>query len=139
MSDDPINIPKELEEANARLPINLSDQPMPLDMNIRSIALTLAQRHVGDTVVKEGGLYQQLKLDNKPLHAVSVEDVIRVALVFERYLWGEWSKGIAEHALEATLTEAGDVLEDEFKKRRDNNRPDDSPPTRRHSGGGDVS
>lgn len=128
MNDEPLNVAEEVADAKARLPINLTDQPMPLEMSIRAIALTLAQRHVGDTVVSDGGLYQQLKLDNKGIRAVSVQDVVNSALVFERYLWGEWSKGIAEHALEQTLTEAGDAIERELKNATAENEDAEPPP-----------
>ena len=120
-----MNVEKELSEAQARLPIAV-DRDMPLDITLRTIALTIAQRHVGDTCVKDGELYQQLKMDNKLGKVVSVDDVIQTSLFFERYLWGEWSKGIAEHAIEAVSHEAADALEAEFAKRA---------PTRHSSGG----
>lgn len=110
-----MDVQKELDEANSRLPVILSDHAMPLETQIRSIALTLAQRHVGDTCVKEGALYQQLKMDNKLGNVVSVEDVIKTALVFERYLLGEWSKGIAEHVFEKASTEIADAIERKFE------------------------
>jgi hypothetical protein len=102
---------------------------MPLDIQLRTIALTIAQRHVGDTVVKEGNLYQQLKMDNKLGTAVSLDDVVKIALVLERYLWGEWSKGLAEHAIAQTSTDLADALEEEFKK-----TVGDDDPTRPHGG-----
>ena len=108
--EGPINIPKELAAVDSRLPIHV-DREMPLDITMRVVALGIAQRHVGDTVVREGGLYQQLKMDNKLGHTVSIDDVVRAALVFERYLWGQWSKGIAEQALQETSTELADALE----------------------------
>jgi hypothetical protein len=37
-----MNLGKEFEETNGKLPINLADMAMPLDINIRSIALTIA-------------------------------------------------------------------------------------------------
>jgi hypothetical protein len=61
-------------------------------------------------------MYQQLKMDNKPIEVLSVNHVVHYALVFERYLWGEWSKGIAENAIENVLTEAADILEKEIGK-----------------------
>lgn len=111
-----IDVKKELEEANARLPVVI-DGPMPLDIQLRSIALTIAQRHVGDTCVKEGNLYQQLKMDNKLGSAVSVDDVVRAALVFERYLWGEWSKGLAENAMAEVSTKIADAIEKELDRK----------------------
>lgn len=122
-----MNIQEEIDEANKRLPVALPDSPLPIDYQIRCTALLIAQRHVGETCVKEGALYQQLKMDNKLGHVVSVDDVVKTALVFERYLWGEWSKGIAENALNATMTEVADAIEDEFEKRKD---IPEAPPTR---------
>jgi hypothetical protein len=111
-----IDVEKELTEANARLPLEIPDNgDVPLEMQMRVIALTIAQRHVGDTVVKEGGLYNALKMDNKLVDVVTVDHVMRAALIMERYLWGEWSKGIAEHAMEAVSTQAADIIEKEFR------------------------
>jgi hypothetical protein len=118
-----IEVSKELSEAHAKLPINIDSTSVPLDMQMRAIALTLAQRHVGETCVKEGAMYNALKMDNKLGEPVSLDNVIHAALVFERYLWGEWSKGIAENALEATMTEVADAIEKEFDKKRTDNKP----------------
>lgn len=128
-----IDVERELAEANARLPVAIPDGPMPLDIQIRSIALAVAQRHCGDTVVSDAPMYQQLKMDNKLGDPLSVDHVIRAALVFERYLWGEWSKGIAEHALEQTTTEVADALEKEYQKRQAPG--EDDAPMRPHAGG----
>lgn len=108
--DGPINIPKEMAAVDARLPIHI-DREMPLDITIRVVALGIAQRHVGDTVISEGGLYQQLKMDNKLGAPVSVDNVIHAALVFERFLWGQWSKGIAENAIEKAEGAAAEFIE----------------------------
>lgn len=119
MSDEPENvIQKELSEANRRLAINV-DKDMPLDITLRTIALTVAQRHVGDTVVREGGLYQQLKMDQKTIRPVEVQDVLNAALVFERYLWGEFSKGLAENAIKATASDLAEEIERQFDARID--------------------
>lgn len=109
------DLQKELDEANSKLPMSLPDGVMSIDYQLRTTALILAQRHVGDTCVKDGGLYQALKLDNKLGQSVSVDDVIKAALVFERYLWGEWSKGIAENAINAVSTDIADELEKKYK------------------------
>ena len=124
-----MDIPKELSEANEQLPIKLGDRIMPLDITLRSIALTLAQRHCGDKVVREGNLYQQLKMDNKLSGPLTTDHVIHTALIFEAYLWGKWSTGIADAMIEKTLEEAKQVLEKELK---------DEEPTRPHSGGENV-
>lgn len=130
-----IDVEKELEGAQARLPINVDSTSVPLDMQMRVIALTLAQRHVGDTCIKEGALYNAVKMDNKLGNPVSVMDVRNAAIVFERYLWGEWSKGVAEHALEATMTNVGDALEVMLKDKLQGEDDEEIPPTRPPAGG----
>lgn len=132
-----IDVEQEIADATAQLPVALPDREMPLDIQMRSIALAIAQRHVGDSCIKEGGLYQQLKMDNKLGNVVSVEDVVRTALVFERYLWGELSKGIAENAIAAVTTAAADAIEKEFEARSKTVEDEfkDEPPTRPHGGG----
>lgn len=123
-----IDVSHELQEANAKLPVNI-DREMPLDITLRTIALAVAQRHVGDTCVKEGGLYQQLKMDNKLGNAVSVDGVVRAALIFERYLWGEWSKGIAENAINAVSNEIADAIEEQFEEKLRGSDDDPSRPS----------
>lgn len=130
-----IDVANELESAQARLPINVDSTSVPLNMQMRVIALTLAQRHVGDTCIKEGALYNAVKMDNKLGNPVSLGDVIRGAIVFERYLWGQWSKGVAEHALEATMTDIGDALEEIMKEKIKGEDGEEIPPTRPSAGG----
>ncbi len=133
MSDEPINVANELAAANPRFAIDLSNVNLPLEMQMRTIALTIAQRHYGDTCVKEGAMYNALKMDNRPPEPLSLDHVIKAAIVFERYLWGEWSKGLAENAINATMTQAADVLEEVMREK--GMSPDE--PTRPPSG--DVS
>ena len=126
-----LNIGTEITEANERLAINV-DREMPLDITIRSIALTVAQRHCGDTTVKEGNLYQQLKMDNKLVGPLTVEHVIHCALIFEMYMWGKWSKDIAGKALEQTMEEMNKAIErGEFDKHAPELKGE--PPVRPHS------
>ena len=122
------HISKQLMAENARLPIDISNMALPTDMSIRSIALTLATRHCGDRTVKEGNLYQQLKMDNKLGGPLTTADVVRCALIFERFLWGEWSKDIAKEA----LTDALQEMEDALEKGLDGKIDDD--PIRSHEG-----
>ena len=127
-----IDMTKELAEANARLPV-VVDREMPLDITIRSIALSVAQRHCGDTVVSEGNLYQQLKMDNKLTGPLTVNHVVHAALVFEAYLWGKWSQDIAGKAMEQVLGE----LDEAIKSGALDPPGDviDQDPTRPHGGG----
>lgn len=133
MSDQDPDLSTEIAEANKRLPIDMSNVEMPLDVTIRSVALSIAQRHCGDTTVKEGNLYQQLKMDNKLAGPLTVEHVVHCALIFEAYLWGKWSQDIAGKAMEQTLGELDKAVEaGAFDKRIDELK--DEPPTRPHSG-----
>ena len=118
-----------LNEANTRLAVNVGDMSLPLDIQIRTIALTVAQRHCGDTIVKEGNLYQHLKMDNKLAGPLTIDHVLRCALIFETYLWGKWSKGIAGGAMEEALEEMNEAL----KKSEFNVDGVDEPPIRPHS------
>ena len=127
-----LNVSTEIAAASGTHAIDISQTNMPLDMTVRSVALTLATRHCGDTVVSEGNLYQQLKMDNKLAGPLTPGHVIHCALIFERFLWGEFSKGLAENAMEDTLANVEEVI----RKRVDESFPDEDP-SRPH-GGGDV-
>lgn len=128
-----IDVEKELAEAKDRLPVAIPDHGAPLEFQMRSIALTVAARFVADTTVQEGALYQQLKMDNKLGGVATVETALRAALVFERYLWGEFSKRLVENAIAATSKEAADAIEAELEKRfNDEFDPDGEPPIRSH-------
>lgn len=140
MTTEPMNKLEPTEEAladeNTHLALDLSKQELPLEMALRSTALTLAIRHTGDRTVKEGNLYQQLKMDNKLGNALTVNDVIYVALIFERFLWGEWSKGLAADAMDKTLNELDEVMKREVDARFIDPEPAadrvDDPPIRPH-------
>ena len=134
MSSD-LDIPSELADANKRLPLDMSQVEMPLDITIRSVALSIAQRHCGDTVVSDGNLYQQLKMDNKLRGPLTTEHVVRCALIFEMYLWGKWSQDIAGKAMEQTMEELDKAIaEGAFDKSVADLK--DEPPIRPHSGEG---
>jgi len=132
MSMDEIeDISTALVKENEHLAVDISQTTMPLDMTVRSVALTLATRHCGDRTVKEGNLYQQLKMDNKLGGPLTTQDVIHCALIFERFLWGEWSKGLVGEAvrssLDSALGEAEQALNEKFKG-------EDDEPIRPHGG-----
>lgn len=130
-----IDVSKEIELADKRLAINNTALEMPLDITIRSIALSVAQRHAGDKTVKEGNLYQQLKMDNKLGGPLTTEDVVRAAIIFEMYLWGKWSQDIAGKAMEMVLGEFEKATEaGAFDEERPVDGLEDEPPIRAHSG-----
>jgi len=124
---DELNVSNELAIASGTHAIDISQTNMPLDMTVRSVALTLATRHCGDTVVSEGNLYQQLKMDNKLVGPLTPSHVISCALIFERYLWGEFSGGLAGDAMSSAIAEVEKVMAEKFK---------DEDPSRPHSGEG---
>jgi hypothetical protein len=99
------SIEDELNEANARLPVVI-EHPMPLETSIRSMALAIAQRHCGDTTVRDGNLYMQLRAEGKLTGPLTVNHVIETALIFEMYLIGKWSEGIIDAAVDQVLKNA---------------------------------
>lgn len=110
MSD--LDVGQEIAAADSRLAINNRQLEMPLDITIRSIALTVAERYCGDITVKEGNLYQHLKMDNKLAGPLTLNQVIHAALVFEMYLWGKWSQDIAGKAMETVFNELDQAIKD---------------------------
>lgn len=119
-----IDVEKELGEANARLPIVIDGQ-LPLEFQVRSIALTIAQRHCGDTVIKDGVMYQQYKMEGRNMKALDYGDVVKMAIIFERYLYGEFSKGVMENAVNAISTDFADAMEKEYRKREKGDPPEE--------------
>jgi hypothetical protein len=49
-AEKPFELSTEIAQAHDKLPVDLSQMTMPLDMQVRSVALTLAQRHCGAEV-----------------------------------------------------------------------------------------
>lgn len=90
MSDNPIleTLPEELH--------NHPIAPIPADTMIRMAALGMAVRYCGDNVIKDGTMYQQLKLDGKPIKEGSHDLVLQSAVAFERYLRGDYQDLVDE-------------------------------------------
>lgn len=124
MSDE-LNVTNELAIAAGTHAIDISQTSMPLDMTVRSVALTLAVRHCGDTVVNDGNLYQQLKMDNKLGGPLTPSQVIYCAGIFEQYLWGAFSKDMAGSAMTSAMDEMEKAMAEKFG---------DEDPSRPHSG-----
>jgi len=53
---------------------------------LRSTALLLAIKYYSDTIVKDGALYNALKLDNVQLQPTSYERVVDIAIEFAIFL-----------------------------------------------------
>ena len=79
-----------MEEMIASVP-SVANMQLDLtkDEKLRTTALMLAVRYHQDTVVKEGELYQQMKMDQKQLRTTSAKIVVEYAWEFEKYLRGE--------------------------------------------------
>ena len=79
-----------MEEMIASVP-SVANMQLDLtkDEKLRTTALMLAVRYHQDTVVKEGELYQQMKMDQKQLRTTSAKIVVEYAWEFEQYLRGE--------------------------------------------------
>jgi hypothetical protein len=119
MSDEELDVQKELAAENTKMAVDISGVSLPLEVQVRSVALTLAVRHCGDTVVSEGNLYQQLKMDGKLGGPLTVDHVINCARLFEAFLWGKWSKGVAAEVIEKTIKDAEDIINEELDRKFD--------------------
>jgi hypothetical protein len=95
----------EASSADAQLPVAIGNYQLPLPFAIRSMALSIAGRYIGDVAVKDASYYQALKLDNKLGPSADLQLLLHYAMNLERYLWGQWSKDIAGEAMEKTLDE----------------------------------
>jgi hypothetical protein len=61
-------------------------------------------------------MYQAMKLAGADFVALTADHVIHVALQFEKYLWGQWSKSVMEQGMKDVINEAIDNAMDESEK-----------------------
>ena len=64
----------------------MKDAPIPIDVAIASVALKMAIDYCGATVVSDGTLYQQYKLEGRNLRKLDLEYVFECADQIERRL-----------------------------------------------------
>jgi hypothetical protein len=66
----------------------IADTPLDLtkDEKLRSMALMLAIRHHGDTVIKDAGIYQQYKMEGRNMQPLNDELVIATAVRYEAFI-----------------------------------------------------
>lgn len=75
------------------LPVEVSSAPLGLthEEGIRATALAMAVRYHGDTIVKDGQMYQQFKLEGKNMQPTAPLLILQIAMDFERYLRGDYA------------------------------------------------
>lgn len=92
------NADREIDDAINSLPPNeygehynlpgITDQPMGLtrEEHRRSTALIMAIKYHTETIIKDGTLYNAMKMDGKNFTATSVDQVLVIASRMERYI-----------------------------------------------------
>ncbi len=77
------------------IPAEVRNQPIEpmcrMDM-LRVTALGMAVRYYTETIIKDGVMYQQKKMEGANLQPASHEGVLRCAISFERYLRGDYAE-----------------------------------------------
>ncbi len=75
-------------------------------------------------------------MDNKLGGPLTVNYVLYCALIFERFLWGEWSKGLAADAMNQTMQELDEAVrrgvDEKFAEPDHEKDLVDDPPIRPH-------
>lgn len=74
MSVNPLNLPA------------IENEKVSPGLAVASIALSLAVTYHTNSIIKDGAMYQQLKLEGKDIKSSGVEDVIDIARQFEIHL-----------------------------------------------------
>lgn len=111
-----IKIENEIaEEFKALEPI--SDAPIAPAHGIAALALNMTLKWHDISMVKDGALYQQFKLEGKNIRSVGLEDVFETAMKMEAYLLGA-SERIAKIVVDALELHVDDDIkkEDEEKE-----------------------
>jgi hypothetical protein len=72
------------------------------DEQLRVTSLMLAIRYHEGTIVRDPGMYQQLKMSNAELKPTQAKQVIVQAMLFESYLRGDYT-GLIDEAMEEFL------------------------------------
>lgn len=87
-------ITNEADEFLGPLPAEVANAPLFLDpaQSVRTLALTMAVKYHGDTIIKDGGMYQQLRMEQKDIQPTHVNVVLKTAIEFERYLRGDYAE-----------------------------------------------
>lgn len=104
----------------------LHDAPVSPALAVGSVALSLALQWFDISVVKDGAMYQQLKLEGKKIEGVDLTNVLEVAKQFELHLMGT-SDRLANLVIEAVADgirlehpcHPGEILKEDILPDRD--------------------
>lgn len=88
--------PTQLQELATVAP----DVPLGTSHGIAAIALQMAMKYHDMTIVKDGAMYQQLKLEGKNIGVIGLADVFETAKQIERHLLGSEQR-IAQMVIDA--------------------------------------
>ncbi len=103
------------------LPAAIKDAPLQLDAatGVRMTALMMSVKYHAETTIKDGQLYQQIKLENKPIETLTNSKVLQTAIEFERYLRGDYAEmadklvmGDFSKWLEAQVNSAASIFDE---------------------------
>lgn len=87
----------------------IGDTPMAPAHAIAGVALHMAMKYHDMSTVKDGSLYQQLKVEGRNIRAINLDTVFETAIRIEQHLLGS-SDRIAKIVVDAlTVDEAGDA------------------------------
>jgi hypothetical protein len=92
--------------------------PIGMAQGIAAIALNMAMKYYDITIVKDGTMYQQYKLEGRNMRDLHLDAVFETAIKIEKHLIesnGRIDKIIIE-AVEAVIDEEGDMAENTEKQ-----------------------
>lgn len=94
---------------------HLPDAPIPPMIGVGAIALQMAMQYHDATVIKDGVLYQQMKMEGKNISCLGLDDVFDTAKRIEEHLMGS-NERILKLTTEVLIdaVKYGDDLHDEF-------------------------
>lgn len=94
---------------------HLPDVPIPPMIGVGAIALQMAMQYHDATVIKDGVLYQQMKMEGKNIGCLGLDDVFDTAKRIEEHLMGS-NERILKLTTEVLIdaVKYGDELHDDF-------------------------
>lgn len=73
------------------IPVDINLHHITPEQQVRSVALMLAVKYHTEMTVKDVGMYQQMKMENKTFVPSHPTHVIEAAVHFEQFLLGRYS------------------------------------------------
>lgn len=99
------------ETALEGLPEAVRELPVPPNIGLATIALNFALKYHDTTIVKDGALYQQYKLEGKNMRDLHLDEVFWTASQIEKHLLDTPSR-LALMVLETVAKDIDEALED---------------------------